>query len=89
MSIYTEGNEIIVEESLVTIYFDKEEVEELIVDHYSYEYSDHIQRMVAPEGAYFATDFTFYNDIERHDVLHDLMYYHKLEPTRIKLISEK
>jgi len=46
-------------------------------------------RVVDEEGASYKTDFIIYNDIERYDVINDLMYYHNLKPTRIKLVENE
>ena len=89
ISIYVENDEIVVEQYFITIFFDKDEVEDLIMQYYSDEYSHNVHRMVNDEGAYFGTEFSLYTDLEQHDIINDLMMYHKLEPTRIKLISEK
>ena len=81
--------QIEIEQYFVTLFFDREEVESMIMQHYQHEYSDHVFRQVDEEGATFTTDFSLYNDIERHDVINDLMYYHNLKPTRIKLIENE
>ena len=81
--------QIEIEQYFVTLFFDREEVESMIMQHYQHEYSDHVFRQVDEEGATFTTDFSLYNDIERHDVINDLMYYHALKPTRIKLIENE
>lgn len=89
ISIYIENDEIVVEQYFVTLCFDKEEVESLIMEYYRDEYQHNVRRMVAPEGAYFDTEFSLYNDLEQHDILNDLMMYHSLKPTRIKLIENE
>jgi len=82
-------HEIEVAQYFVTLFFDREEIESMIMDHYRDEYSDHVFRVVDEEGASYKTDFRIYNDIERYDVINDLMYYHDLKPTRIKLIENE
>lgn len=89
LSIIIHDEQIEIEQYFVTLFFDREEVESMIMQHYQHEYSDHVFRQVDEEGATFTTDFSLYNDIERHDVINDLMYYHNLKPTRIKLIENE
>jgi hypothetical protein len=89
ITILVNDHEIEVEQYFVTLFFDREEVESMIMEHYRDEYSDHIFRVVDEEGASYKTDFIIYNDIERHDVINDLMYYHDLKPTRIKLVENE
>jgi len=89
ITILVHEKEIEVEQYFVTLFFDREEVESMIMEHYRDEYSDNIFRVVDEEGASYKTDFRIYNDIERHDVINDLMYYHDLKPTRIKLIENE
>jgi len=89
ITILVHDHEIEVEQYFVTLFFDREEIESMIMEHYSMEYSDNIFRVVDEEGASYKTDFRIYNDIERHDVINDLMYYHNLKPTRIKLIENE
>jgi hypothetical protein len=89
LSIIIHDEQIEIEQYFVTLFFDREEVESMIMQHYQHEYSDHVFRQVDEEGATFTTDFSLYNDIERHDVINDLMYYHQLKPTRIKLIENE
>ena len=89
ITMLVHDHEIEVEQYFVTLFFDREEVESMIMDHYRDEYSDNIFRVVDEEGASYKTDFIIYNDIERHDVINDLMYYHNLKPTRIKLVENE
>jgi len=89
ITILVHDHEIEVEQYFVTLFFDREEIESMIMEHYSMEYSDNIFRVVDEEGASYKTDFRIYNDIERHDVINDLMYYHNLKPTRIKLVENE
>ena len=89
ITMLVHDHEIEVEQYFVTLFFDREEVESMIMEHYRDEYSDHVFRVVDEEGASYKTDFTIYNDIERYDVINDLMYYHNLKPTRIKLIENE
>ena len=89
ITMLVHDHEIEVEQYFVTLFFDREEIESMIMDHYRDEYSDNIFRVVDEEGASYKTDFIIYNDIERHDVINDLMYYHNLKPTRIKLIENE
>ena len=89
ITILVHDQEIEVEQYFVTLFFDREEVEYMIMEHYRDEYCDHIFRVVDEEGASYKTDFRIYNDIERYDVINDLMYYHDLKPTRIKLIENE
>ena len=89
ITMLVHDHEIEVEQYFVTLFFDREEIESMIMDHYRDEYSDHVFRVVDEEGASYKTDFRIYNDIERHDVINDLMYYHDLKPTRIKLIENE
>ena len=89
ITILVEDKDIVVEQYFVTLFFDREEVESMIMKHYNIEYCDHVFRVVDEEGASYKTDFTIYNDIERHDVINDLMYYHNLKPSRIKLIENE
>lgn len=81
--------QIEIEQYFVTLFFDREEVESMIMQYYQQYYSEYVFRVVDEEGASFKTDFTFYKDTERHDVINDLMYYHKLKPTRIKLVENE
>jgi len=89
ITILVNDHEIEVEQYFVTLFFDRQEVESMIMEHYRDEYSDHIFRVVDEEGASYKTDLRIYNDIERHDVINDLMYYHDLKPSRIKLIENE
>jgi len=81
--------QIEIEQYFVTLFFDREEVESMIMQHYQHYYSEYVFRQVDEEGASFTTDFTFYKDTEKHDVINDLMYYHNLKPIRIKLIENE
>ena len=89
ITILVHDHEIEVEQYFVTLFYDREEIESMIMEHYRDEYSDHVFKVVDEEGASYQTDLTIYNDIERHDVINDLMYYHDLKPTRIKLIENE
>ena len=89
ITILVENKDVVVEQYFVTLIFDREEIESMIMAHYQDEYSDHVYRHVDEEGASFTTDFLLYNDIERHDVINDLMYYHNLKPTKIKLVENE
>ena len=89
ITMLVHDHEIEVEQYFVTLFFDREEVESMIMEHYRDEYSDNIFRVVDEEGASYKTDFIIYNDIEGCDVINDLMYYHNLKPTRIKLVENE
>ena len=89
ITILVEDKNVVVEQYFVTLIFDREEIESMIMEHYRDEYCDNIFRVVDEEGASYKTDFRIYNDIERHDVINDLMYYHNLKPTRIKLVENE
>jgi hypothetical protein len=89
ITILVHDQEIEVEQYFVTLFFDREEIESMIMEHYRDEYSDHIFRVVDEEGASYKTDLRIYNDIERHDVINDLMYYHDLKPSRIKILENE
>ena len=89
ITILVEDKDVVVQQYFVTLIFDREEIESMIMNYYRDEYSDHVFRVVDEEGASYKTDLRIYNDIERHDVINDLMYYHDLKPSRIKILENE
>lgn len=89
LHIYTDGDDILVEQYFVTLTFDRAEVEQLIINKLFHDYTEHIYKIEDEEGQSYETSFTFYNDDERFHVINDLMYYHQLEPIKIKFINNE